>query len=481
MAKKIGNSQSKNGKNSIVPDKQDIRNTVLIRKANELVEAKYRFDIWETRIFLKMLTMIKSTDTGFKEYMIYLNEFINDFQLTTNKNVYAIIKDSAEKMMKKVIKTKLMTEDDGLVDFMSPLVTGFKGRDESEGSFIKLSFHPDMKPLLLELSRRYLTYDFRNVANLSSPYYVRLYEILKQYEKIGQRRLTVEKLKELLGVEAEEYKMYGHFKSDVILKAQQRLSEKTDISFGFEEIKRGRRVAELLFKIYPNYQSQLMGDNVDEKSVVIIRASPTESVEEKEDTPVFQKFYPIVGEYWGINAGEFRKRIVGKSEEDIQNAIVFTKEVIKSGAAKNPSGLFLEALTKGLKSKEQVKKELFEEKKRKYEIKITKLNLLVEQLSTSEEAYVKAINDCIRNITQEDPTAAERAIARIKESQKLLGEKMSDKTIEDFRQNEILRGLVKREIMTEYAPKFKPIHDEFLPAIQTLKEQIIEVEPQFQF
>jgi hypothetical protein len=236
----------------------------------------------------------------------------------------------------------------------------------------------------------------------------------------------------------------------------------------------------LLFKIYPNYQSQLMGD-VDEKSVVVIRASPIEPVEEKEDTPVFQKFYPIVGEYWGINAGEFRKRIVGKSEENIQNAIAFTKEVIKSGAAKNPSGLFLEALTKGLKTKEQVKKELFEEKKRKHEIKITKLNLLVEQLSTSEEAYVKAINDCIRNITQEDPTAAERAIARIKESQKLLGEKMSDKTIEDFRQNEILRGLVKREIMTEYAPKFKPIHDNFLPAIKTIKEQIIEVEPQFQF
>ena len=189
MAKKQVNSKSKSSKNLVVLKKQEIRNTVLIRKANELVEAKYRFDIWETRIFLKMLTMIKSTDTGFKEYLIYINEFINDFQLTTNKNVYAIIKDAAEKMMQKVIKTKLMTEEDGLVDFMSPLVTGFKGRDENEGSFIKLSFHPDMKPLLLELSRRYLTYDFRNVANLSSPYYVRIYEILKNDEKSHQNKV----------------------------------------------------------------------------------------------------------------------------------------------------------------------------------------------------------------------------------------------------------------------------------------------------
>ena len=457
--------------------KQEIRDTVLIRKANELVEAKYRFDIWETRIFLKMLTMIKSTDTGFKEYMIYLNEFINDFQLATNKNVYAIIKDAAEKMMKKVIKTKLMTDDDGLVDFMSPLVTGFKGRDENEGSFIKLSFHPDMKPLLLELSRRYLTYDFRNVAHLSSPYYVRLYEILKQYEKIGQRRLTITKLKELLGIEAEDYKMYGHFKSDVIVKAQQRLGERTDISFEFEEVKRGRRVIELLFKIFPNRPNLILPDEEEEEQkIILIQDKQTE-----QNSELFQKFYPIVGEYWGINAAEFRKRLVGKTDEDVKNAITFTKDVIKSGAAKNPAGLFLEALTKGLKTKEQIRKELADNKKRQLEAKLETLKSLDEQLTILEENYVKAINDGIRSITKQDETAAERAIERIKESQKLLGEKMTDKTIEDFRQNEFLRGLVKREIMTEYADKFQPIHNDYLPAIQEVKNQTLVVEPNFKF
>ena len=476
MAKKQVNSKSKSSKNLVVLKKQEIRNTVLIRKANELVEAKYRFDIWETRIFLKMLTMIKSTDTGFKEYLIYINEFINDFQLTTNKNVYAIIKDAAEKMMQKVIKTKLMTEEDGLVDFMSPLVTGFKGRDENEGSFIKLSFHPDMKPLLLELSRRYLTYDFRNVANLSSPYYVRIYEILKQYEKIGQRRLSVTQLKELLGIDAEEYKMYGHFKSDVILKAQQRLGERTDISFEFEEIKRGRRVVDLLFKIYANRPNLVDGDMADDNTVVFVKEIPIE-----EETDLFQKFYPIVGEYWGINAGEFRKRIVGKTEEDVKNAITFTKEVIKSGAAKNPAGLFLDALTKGLKTKEQVKKDLAEDKKRQFEAKLESLKVLVEQFEEKEADYVKAINDGIRIITQQDETAASRAIERIKESQKLLGEKMTDKTIEDFRQNEFLRGLVKREIMTEYADSFKAIHDAYQPAIHALKNDILVLEPNFKF
>ena len=30
----------------------------LVRKSNDLVEAKYKLDIWETRIFTKMVTMI---------------------------------------------------------------------------------------------------------------------------------------------------------------------------------------------------------------------------------------------------------------------------------------------------------------------------------------------------------------------------------------------------------------------------------------
>jgi surfactin synthase thioesterase subunit len=61
------------------------------------------------------------------------------------------------------------------------------------------------------------------------------------------------------------------------------------------------------------------------------------------------------------------------------------------------------------------------------------------------------------------------------------GQKMSDKTIEDFRQNEFLRGLVKREIMNEHIAEFKSVHEAYLPIIQTIKEQIIEVEPNFKF
>jgi plasmid replication initiation protein len=466
----IKNEKTKSKK--LVPI-NEANDTVLIRKANELVEAKYKFDIWETRIFLKMLTMIKSTDTGFKEYTIYIGEFIKDFQLTTNKQVYQLIKDAAEKMMKKVIKTKLMTEEDGLMDFMSPLVTGFKGKDEVEGSYIKLSFHPDMKPLLLELSRRYLTYDFRNVANLSSPYHVRLYEILKQYERFGQRRLSVTDFKDLLGIGDEDYKLYGHLKSDVILRAQQRLKENTDISFEFEEVKRGRKVTEIIFKIYPNRRKRVSVDVVTEAAAPYQALNIIPLVEEiPVSEPLFEKYYPIVGEYWGVSSVEFKKRVQQKTEEEILMAIAFTKEAIRNGIVKNPAGLFVEALTKGLKTKEQIQKEASEMKRQKEAEKKIVIDNLTKELEDFEEKYIKDVNEAIREITKDDPTIAEKAIERIKENQKLLGERITDKTIEDFRQNEFLRGLVKREIMAAYPEIFDPIMTEFDATTKELREKI---------
>ena len=39
-------------------------------------------------------------------------------------------------------------------------------------------------------------------------------------------------------------------KNRIILKAQQELKEKTDISFDFEEVKTGRKVTSIKFHIY---------------------------------------------------------------------------------------------------------------------------------------------------------------------------------------------------------------------------------------
>ena len=62
---------------------QKKRNTgvKLIKKANKLVESRYKFDIWETRIFISVLAQINREDEDFKVYRIHYKDVIKNFNL----------------------------------------------------------------------------------------------------------------------------------------------------------------------------------------------------------------------------------------------------------------------------------------------------------------------------------------------------------------------------------------------------------------
>ena len=81
-----------------VVDSSDIK---LIRKANEFVEARYKFDIWETRVFAYMLTLIKYNDIDFAEYEINVGDIVKEFDLNRGGLVYDEIKKASEKLLSK--------------------------------------------------------------------------------------------------------------------------------------------------------------------------------------------------------------------------------------------------------------------------------------------------------------------------------------------------------------------------------------------
>jgi plasmid replication initiation protein len=463
-------------KKTILPKKKKkkVNDTVLIRKANDLVEARYKFDIWETRLFLKMLTMIRADDKDFYEYKIYINDLIKDFQLENNKDTYQRVKDGARKLMTKIIKV-LVKDEGNMVELETPIIGAVKKTlDEGDGSYIKLAFYPDMKSFLLELKNRYLVYDFKNVSNLPSPYYVRIYELLKQYEKIGERRIGVEEFKEMLGI-TSEYKLYGHFKNKILDKAQAKLEEYTDISFTYKEIKRGRSIESLIFYIHSNkpkmvtqpVQTQLEFD-VDYEDIT------------EEADPILATYYDRLSDWWGINEDMFYKKAKGKTVEDIESAIEFTKDRIKADKASNPAGVFLDALSKGYKTPEQVKTEKKAEKERLEQVLQEKIRPYVEQYEALSFEFSTAINNAIRDITAENPTIAEDAIERIKAMHFKMGNrKIVSKTIEDFRRDPFLRELVKSEIMRSFPDKFTSINEQYSGTMQRVAGDIKRIHPNF--
>jgi len=138
--------------------------------------------------------------------------------------------------------------EDGTTDLLeTPMVVGFTHNIDKK-SYIKLSFHPAMKPYLLELQSRFLIYDIGNILRLPSPYSIRLYELAKQYVRIGKRTMLVDNLKTVLGLE-EKYERYTHFKQKILNKAKVDIAKHTDLILDFKEIKTGRKVTKLEFII----------------------------------------------------------------------------------------------------------------------------------------------------------------------------------------------------------------------------------------
>lgn len=221
----------------------------LIKKANELVESRYKFDIWETRVLAKMITLIHKDDEDFKTYRIYIKELQDDFQLTRNKDAYKRLKDGARRLMSRIVTITYMSPEGEKV-LETPVIIGVETLVAGK-SFVDVSFHPNMKPFLLQLKSQFLMYDIRNILKISSVHSVRIYELLKQYEKIGTRTFLIEELKDILQV-SDKYPLYANFKQRVIKKAQKDLEKHTDITFTYEEKKKGRSIEKITFFIRKN-------------------------------------------------------------------------------------------------------------------------------------------------------------------------------------------------------------------------------------
>lgn len=219
----------------------------IIKKSNNLVEAAYHLSLWEMRIILKMTSLIHLSDKDFKVYDIDVKDIKNLFTLESDGSVYTYIKDSVRSLMDKKITIRTKTSEGKTKETVIPMIIEMT-RIVEEKSSISLSFHPLMKPYLLDLKSRFLTYDVDNILRLKSTYAIRIYELTKAYAGIGKRTFAIDELKKILGIE-DKYKQYTHLKKRIIESSKDNINKDTDINLSYVEIKEGRKVVKIQFII----------------------------------------------------------------------------------------------------------------------------------------------------------------------------------------------------------------------------------------
>ena len=516
----------------------------LIVKSNTLMEGKFKFKLWEMRLFEMMISLIGREDTEFNRQRLYFSDLVHFFNSSEN-NDYRLIKEAAESLADKRIYINYV-DDKGskrtakLAIFPTVTYPEMDDRDTYD-SYVELEFHTDLKPHLLTLRSNFKSYDIRNISQMRSVYSIRMFILLKKYEKMGKKEFKLQDLKDILLEDestegAGSYKLYADFKKRIIQKPQEELEKFSDIRFEFVENRVGRRVDSITFYIYPNVpednkklpqrikalrpqqetpdpiimvEKQLpktskSGNRVEEPRTIYHAKNTQYPTKNTDNTPkttenarntpksepnktsqtsepltqdaadkLYLELEPKAVRQFGVSPRAFMELVDQNDEDSIRQAVRVTERALKEGKVKNIAGFFVEAVKRHFTDAE-------EEKLRRRQANDAKQQrgaALKKEGETLVAEKATKINDRIRQLLGEQPLATEDAIAQVTTEYSVMIEtiaKQKGRTldIEDYRKDDILRGLVIGTIVRMNRAYFEDILLDYDKRISRVQEDI---------
>lgn len=222
-------------------------NDLVVVKANSLIEASYRLSIDEVRI---LALTIGSMDPNSNQQVFDFTvaDFVREFPEINLDNAYKQIQGAIKRIYERSVKTE---DKDRVTEFRwVSSRTYFK----KEGRF-RIAMTNEVMPYLTQLKGQFTKYQLRNISSFNSVHSIRIYELITQYRKVGEREITIEELKKWLQVE-DKYSAFFDFKKRVLSTAIREINEKSDLLVEVEQIKRGRTVQALKFVILPKQKAE---------------------------------------------------------------------------------------------------------------------------------------------------------------------------------------------------------------------------------
>lgn len=238
-----------------------IKKVPVLRKAvyqsNPIIQARKDFDVISMRVFLLGLCGL---NPHFSNKDKYYDEDFNRMFIPTSKIVelfggntkYLVeLKKTCTKLFNSIVE--LNDEDGGF-----KLMRMFEELNYEPREGLYLQFSRTMRPYILDLfkTRGYTRINVEHLFKLSSPYSVRLLELLLQYQNIKEfrelmeikRTLTVEELRFALNVPKDAYaNRMNNFRKYVLDAPMKEINSKTPYIIRYNVKKKGRNVVAFEF------------------------------------------------------------------------------------------------------------------------------------------------------------------------------------------------------------------------------------------
>lgn len=223
-----------------------------VTQSNKLIEASHTLTLNEKRLVLCAASLLDSRRPPPKDgYLtIRADTFAEVFGLDV-KHAYEALNEAATRLFKRDIRRY----SEGKVIERMRWVFHVKYK-EGLGC-VELGFSPTVLPHLTMLNREFTSYQLKQIGSLSSFYSVRLYELMSQFIKLGERECSLEHLRQMLDL-GEKYQNIKDLRKRVLDPALVEINNSTELTIVAEPLRAGRRITGFLFLISKNDQLALL-------------------------------------------------------------------------------------------------------------------------------------------------------------------------------------------------------------------------------
>jgi plasmid replication initiation protein len=210
-------------------------------KSNKIIDRQLFRTPLQFKIFCKLIIEV-SIDPETEYYTFKVQDILEELKVGEKNHFY----------LKKQLKELIIASVEINIGRDYRLIPVFQVIQSKMDTFsVLFKVNEEVKPIFQDFTAGFTRYYLENILALKSAHHMVIYEFLKRYEDI-HRTISVEKLKVILNIKGDQYERYFDFKNRILLPAQKKIKEQTDIAFTFDEIKTGRRITDLLFKVTKN-------------------------------------------------------------------------------------------------------------------------------------------------------------------------------------------------------------------------------------
>jgi plasmid replication initiation protein len=219
----------------------------LVVKDNSLIDASFNLSLVEQRLMLLAIVEAREIQSLTPETPI-------EIRATAYRDQYKTDESEAYKQLADASK-QLFNRQFSYIDRYADTDAVTVSRWVNEVTYVNdkgmvvMYLNRNVISMISRLEANFTQYLLEQVSHFKSKYSIRLYELLIKYRDIGtSKKFEIAELRSKLGLNEDEYKLNAVFKRDVLDKAVNEISSKTDIQIKYDQFKEGRTISHILFK-----------------------------------------------------------------------------------------------------------------------------------------------------------------------------------------------------------------------------------------